>query len=432
MTTAPLEDSAGLAGKRVLLVIGSGIAAYKVLDLARHLRRAGASVRAVMTPSAHHFVTPLSVGSVIGDLVHSELHSLTGEAEMGHIQLSRDADLVVVAPATANLLARMAQGIVDDLATTVLLATDKRVLVAPAMNLRMWLHPATTRNVAQLKRDGVLFVGPMEGSMACGEYGPGRLAEPLDILEAIRDALRGDTRVPLPPGVTGRPPELAEPSLPLAGRRVVVTSGPTQEPLDPVRFIANRSSGRQGHAIAAAAHAAGAAVVLISGPVALADPPGVDVRHVETALDMRAAVEAALPADLFVAAAAVADWRAAAPSREKIKKGDADEPPELRLVRNPDILAEVAGRAGGRPRLVVGFAAETENLLANASRKLERKGCDLIVANDVGAGSDVMGGASNAVHLVSRLGVETWPKMSKAEVAGRLIAHCATLLDSKP
>lgn len=429
-----MSDTALLDGKRILLIVGGGIAAYKSLELARLLRRAGARVRGVMTPSAHHFVTPLSLGSVTGDKVFSELFSLTDEAEMGHIQLSRDADLVVVAPATANLLAKMAQGIVDDLATTVLLATDKRVLVAPAMNLHMWLHPATLRNVERLHADGILFVGPREGSMACGEYGPGRLAEPPEMLAAIVDALAGDTRIPLPAGVTGLPPsDLIGPEATLAGRRVIVTSGPTHEPIDPVRYIANRSSGRQGHAIATAAAAAGAEVILVSGPVALPDPPNLRTVHVETALQMKAAVEAALPADILVAAAAVADWRPAAADAQKIKKGRAGgDAPSLNLMENPDILATVAHRTTGRPRLVVGFAAETENVLDHARRKLATKGCDLIVANDVGAGSDVMGGASNAVHLVSAAGVESWPRMPKADVAARLIRHLAAWLEATP
>ena len=401
------DPSPSLDGKRILLIVGGGIAAYKSLDLARQLRRAGASVRGVMSQSAHHFVTPLALGSVTGDKVYTDLFSLTDEAEMGHIQLSRDADLVVVAPATANLLAKMAQGLVDDLATTLLLATDKRVLVAPAMNLRMWLHPATLRNVERLRADGVLFVGPAEGSMACGEWGPGRLSEPPEIVAAIRNALRSDTRLSLPPGVTGRPPSEEGRPGSLAGRRVVVTSGPTHEPIDPVRYIANRSSGRQGHAIAIAAARAGASVTLVSGPVALPDPPGVATRHVETARDMLEAVSAALPADIFVAAAAVADWRPADPSGHKVKKQSGAAAPGLALIENPDILQTIARRPTGRPALVVGFAAETDELLAHARAKLERKGCDLILANDVGPSSDVMGGADNQVHLVTAESVES-------------------------
>lgn len=422
-----MADPHALSGKRILLIVGGGIAAYKSLELARLLRRAGASVRGVMTAAAHHFVTPLSLGSVTGDKVYAELFSLTDEAEMGHIQLSRDADLLVVAPATAGLIAKMAQGLVDDLATTVLLATDKRVMVAPAMNLRMWLHPATRRNVAQLERDGVLFVGPTEGSMACGEWGPGRLSEPPVILDAIADALAHPSLLPLPDGLTGRPPGEGEPRL-LAGRTVVVTSGPTHEPIDPVRYIANRSSGRQGHAIAAAAAAAGARVVLVSGPVALPPPPGVTLVPVETGRQMLAAVEAALPADVFVAAAAVADWRPNEARDHKIKKGEGAPVSALALAENPDILHRVAYRTEGRPALVVGFAAETDDLLAHATRKFERKGCDLIVANDVGAGTGVMGGEANTVHLVTRAGVETWPTLPKTEVARRLVGRFAHLL----
>ncbi|WP_131195627.1 bifunctional phosphopantothenoylcysteine decarboxylase/phosphopantothenate synthase [Lichenihabitans psoromatis] len=425
-----MTNASNLPGKRILLVIGGGIAAYKCLELARHLARAGAKVRAVMTPAAHHFVTPLSVGSVTGDKVFTDLFSLTDEAEMGHIQLSRDADLIVVAPATANLLAKMAHGIVDDLATTVLLATDTRVLVAPAMNLRMWLHPATLRNVDQLRRDGVMFVGPTEGSMACGEYGPGRLAEPLDIMLAIDAALGHDTAVALPPGITGRPPETVRaPDETLAGRRVIVTSGPTHEPVDPVRYLANRSSGRQGHAIAIAAAAAGAEVVLVSGPVDLPDPAGMTVVHVETALQMLAAVEQALPSDILVAAAAVADWRPAEPQTVKIKKQRGDhEPALLRLMENPDILATVAHRTTERPTLVVGFAAETDHLLDHAAAKLARKGCDLLVANDVSPDSGIMGGDMNEVHLLTRTGIESWPRLSKDDVAARLVARIAEMM----
>lgn len=414
-----------LAGRQVLLIVGGGIAAYKALDLIRRLRERGAGVRAVMTESAKRFVTPLSVASLTGARVYDDLFSLTDEAEMGHIELSRSADLLVVAPATANLMAKMAQGLADDLASTLLLATDKRVLLAPAMNVRMWLHPATRRNRAILAADGVLTVGPDDGVMACGEYGPGRMAEPLDIVAAAAAAIAAGTTLPL-----------AQEAVPsgtrsLAGRRVVVTSGPTHEPIDPVRYIANRSSGRQGHAIAAAAAAAGAEVVLISGPVSIPDPPGVAVVRVETARDMLAAVEAALPAAVFVAAAAVADWRPAATSKAKIKKRGGPVP-VLPLDENPDILAAVSRRAAGRPDLVVGFAAETDRLLDHAADKLERKGCDMIVANDVGAGSGVMGGADNEVHLVTRAGIEPWPRLGKDEVARRLVERFATLLDEAP
>ena len=408
-----------LANKTILLVVGGGIAAYKALDLVRRLRERGAAVRPVMTAGAKEFVTPLSLASLAGAKVHEALFSLTDEAEMGHIELSRAADLVVVAPATANLLARMANGLADDLATTLLLATDKRTLVAPAMNLRMWLHPATQRNMAVLAADGVLVCGPDEGAMACGEFGPGRMAEPLAIVAAIEAALAADTRLPLP----AAPPV----DRPLAGRRVVVTSGPTHEPIDPVRYIANRSSGRQGHALAAAAAAAGAEVVLVSGPVALADPPGVTVRRVETARDMLAAVEAALPADLFVAAAAVADWRVAAEAPMKLKKAG-DALPSLALAENPDILASVARRTTGRPAIVVGFAAETENFLANARAKLAGKGCDLVVLNDVGAAAGTFGGATNEVTIVDTDQEIVWPRLSKEDLATRLMRLLAARL----
>ncbi|HYF53058.1 MAG TPA: bifunctional phosphopantothenoylcysteine decarboxylase/phosphopantothenate--cysteine ligase CoaBC [Salinarimonas sp.] len=407
-----------LEGKRILLVIGGGIAAYKALDLIRRLRERGARVRCILTRSGEQFVTPLSVASLSGDKVYSDLFSLTDEAEMGHIELSRDADLLVVAPATAELLARMAGGSAADLASTALLATDKRVLVAPAMNLRMWLHPATQRNVARLKADGVAFVGPDDGAMACGEFGPGRLAEPLAIVAAIGTLLEGDTAIPLPGA--------ARADGPLAGRHVLVTSGPTHEPIDPVRYIANRSSGRQGHAIAAAAAAAGARVTLVSGPVAIPDPPGVQAVHVETAREMMAAVEAALPADIGIFAAAVADWRPAGEAGQKIKK-DGTAPAPLALAENPDILATIARDHPGRPPLVVGFAAETERVIEHAQAKLARKGCDLIVANDVSPEGGVMGGARNSVHLVSAGGVETWPILEKDEVARRLVERLAAM-----
>jgi phosphopantothenoylcysteine decarboxylase/phosphopantothenate--cysteine ligase len=396
-----------LAGSRILLIIGGGIAAYKALDLIRRLRERQTLVRVIMTAAARHFVTPLAASALSGDAVHEDLFSLTAESEMGHIELSRDADLLVVAPATANLIARMAAGLADDLATTALLATDKKILIAPAMNLRMWLHPATRRNVERLRGDGVLVVGPNDGDMACGEFGPGRMAEPLEIVDAIVAALSGPTALPLPAG-------------PLSGLHVLVTSGPTFEPIDPVRFIGNRSSGKQGHAIARAASQAGARVTLISGPVALADPSGVGVTHVETARDMLAAVEAALPADIFIGAAAVADWRVE-PGVQKTKKSAAG-PPTLDLIENPDILASVARRDRGRPRLVVGFAAETENVIANARAKLESKRCDLIVANNVEPASGVFGGSKNSVHLIGKEGVESWPVLDKTEIATRLVA----------
>jgi phosphopantothenoylcysteine decarboxylase / phosphopantothenate---cysteine ligase len=415
--------------KRILLIVGGGIAAYKVLDLCRLLKRKGHSVRAIMTKAAGEFVTPLSLGSVTGEKVFGELFSLTDEAEMGHIQLSRDADLVVVAPATANMLAKMAHGLASDLATTALLATDKRVLVAPAMNLRMWGHPATRRNVAQLMADGVLFVGPTAGSMACGEFGVGRLAEPADILAAIETALKSDTTIPLPEGATES--SQSQGNRPLSGRHVVITSGPTHEPIDPVRYIANRSSGKQGHAIAAAAAMAGARVTLISGPVSIADPFGVDMVRVETARDMQTAVQLALPCDIFIAAAAVADWRVASSPAGKIKKG-ADGPPALALVENPDILAGVSALKTGRPKLVVGFAAETDTVIAHAQAKLARKGCDLIVANDVSITGEtpggVMGQTTNTVHLIGQAGVESWPTMNKEAVAAQLVSKLAIML----
>ncbi len=409
-----------LAGCTILLIVGGGIAAYKALDLVRRLRERGAAVRPVMTEGAKQFVTPLSLASLAGAPVHDALFSLTDESTMGHIELSRAAELVVVAPATANLLAKLANGLADDLASTLLLATDKRTLVVPAMNLRMWLHPATRRNVERLRADGVLFCGPVEGAMACGEFGPGRMSEPLAVVAAIEAALAADTRLALPNLAPGRGA--------LAGRRVVVTSGPTHEPIDPVRFIANRSSGKQGHAIASAAAAAGAEVVLVSGPVALPDPAGVRVERVETALEMLAAVKAALPADVFVAAAAVADWHVTAAAAHKLKKGG--EPASLALAANPDILATVAGRERDRPPVVVGFAAETERLMDHAREKLGRKGCDLLVLNDVGPASGTFGGETNEVTILARDGGATaWPRLSKAEVAKRLVRLFAERLD---
>lgn len=405
-----------LQGKSILLIIGGGIAAYKALELIRLARRRGIAVTPVLTKAGAEFVTPLSVASLSGSKVYDDLFSLTDEVEMGHIALSRAADLVVVVPATADLIAKMANGIANDMASVALLATDKEVLIAPAMNVRMWHHPATQRNLETLRRDGVGIIGPAAGAMACGEFGLGRLVEPPEILAAIEARLATAKPKPIPGAV-------------LTGRHVLVTSGPTHEPIDPVRYIANRSSGKQGHAIAAAAAAAGARVTLVSGPVALADPPGVDMVRVETASQMLQAVEAALPADIAIFAAAVADWRVAHSATEKIKKG-AGGAPALPLTENPDILASIARRGAGRPALVVGFAAETEKVIEHARQKLERKGCDLIVANDVSlAGSGipggVMGGDANLVHLVSRDGVVSWPTMSKAEVAERLVSHVA-------
>lgn len=415
---AGVGHAQSLAAKRVLLIVGGGIAAYKSLDLVRRLRERGARVRVVMTAAAKEFVTPLAFVSVANEKVYDDLFSATDEQEVGHIQLSRDADLIVVAPATAHILARAARGLCDDLATTLLLATDKRVLYAPAMNVRMWLHPATQRNVSTLHGDGAWFVGPNVGDMACGEYGPGRMSEPLEIVEAIETALKQDTRLPAPEGLLARGGALE-------GLHVVVTSGPTHEPIDPVRYIANRSSGRQGHAIAAAAARAGARVTLVSGPVALSDPSGCEVVHIKSARDMLAAVEATLPADIFIAAAAVADWRVE-PAHDKIKKGECDAP-SLSLVENPDILASVS-QGLRRPRLVVGFAAETSDLIRHAQEKLARKGCDLIVANDVREGTDVFGGATNEAHLVTRSGVEDWPLLRKEDLAERLVARLAQMI----
>ncbi len=394
-----------IQGKRILLIVGGGIAAYKALELIRLVRGAGASVRCIQTQAAEAFVTPLSLSSLSGDKVYRALFDLTDEAEMGHIQLSRAADLVVVAPATADLMARMVAGLANDLATTALLATDKPVLLAPAMNVRMWQHPATCRNVARLVEDGVHLVGPNAGEMACGEFGPGRMAEPAEILAAI-------TRL------------LAPASQPLRGRRALVTSGPTWEPIDPVRFIANRSSGKQGHAIAAALAALGAETVLVSGPVAEPDPAGVLVVRVETARQMLAACEAALPADIAVCAAAVADWRVEGEAGQKMKKTGSG-PPGLSLVENPDILATLSRHAENRPRLVVGFAAETEHVIAHATAKRLKKGCDWIVANDVSPGTGVFGGGDNTVHLIGGAAAESWPSLSKTEVAARLAARIA-------
>ena len=396
-----------IAGKRVLLIISGGIAAYKVHELIRLLRRAGCGVTCVMTAHAAEFVTALSLQALSESMVYSELFSLTDENEMGHIQLSRAADLLVVAPATANILAKMAHGLADDLASTLLLATDKPVLVAPAMNVRMWEHPATVANFSLLAARGVHAVGPREGAMACNEFGFGRLAEPPDIFAAISGLLSEEK--------------------PLAGRHALVTSGPTHEPIDPVRYIANRSSGRQGHAIAGALAALGAWVTLVSGPVALPDPAGVTVRRVETAAEMLDACEAALPADIGVFAAAVADFRVAEVATLKRKKVLGEAPAALELSLNPDILARIA-KGPLRPRLVVGFAAETHDLLRHATEKRVRKGCDWIVANDVRTETGNMGGASNRVHLVTEAGVEDWPLLDKGEVAMRLARRIAEAL----
>jgi phosphopantothenoylcysteine decarboxylase/phosphopantothenate--cysteine ligase len=400
-----------MTGKRILLVIGGGIAAYKSLDLIRRLRERGAIVRCILTKAGHEFITPLSVGALAGERAFTELFDAQSEFDVGHIRLARDTDIVIVAPATADLIAKMAGGHAGDLASAVLLATDKPVLIAPAMNPMMWRHPATRRNVAQLVADGVSLVGPNTGEMAeSGEAGTGRMAEPLEIADAAARVLSGSS------------------DRPLAGKRILITSGPTHEPIDPIRYIANRSSGKQGHAIAAAAAAAGAEVVLISGPVHVPDPHGVTPIRVTTAREMLEAVTASLPADVAIFAAAVADWGVAAPEQQKIKK-TASGAPSFALTENPDILATVAKLKAGRPPLVVGFAAETEKVIDHARAKLKRKGCDWIVANDVSPASGVMGGDRNTVHLVSAQGVESWPSQSKDEVARQLVARIATTLD---
>ncbi|HEY6732369.1 MAG TPA: bifunctional phosphopantothenoylcysteine decarboxylase/phosphopantothenate--cysteine ligase CoaBC [Roseiarcus sp.] len=411
-------SSTPLSRARILLIISGGIAAYKSLELIRRLKDRGATVQVVMTAAARQFISPLSAATLSGQPVRDDLFSLTDEAAIGHIELSRAADLIVIAPASANILARMANGLADDMATTVLLATDKRVLAAPAMNVRMWLHPATRRNLERLSDDGVLIVGPDSGPMACGEFGPGRMAEPPAILEAIEAALAAEAASS--PSLEGRPSDSGS----LGGRHVIVTSGPTYEPIDPVRFLGNRSSGRQGHAIAQAAVGAGARVTLVTGPVGLSDPTGAEVVHVGSARDMREAVEAALPADAFIAAAAVADWRAENVAHQKIKK-NAKESPTLTLVENPDILAEVAKKTIMRPAVVIGFAAETENITANAMAKLQRKSCDLIIANSVAEGSSTFGGETNQVQVIDARGVESWPPMTKAEVANGIVRRLA-------
>ena len=397
-----------LIGKRILLIIGGGIAAYKSLDLIRRLRERGAIVTPVMTKAAGQFVTPLSVAALAGEKLYQNLFDLTDEADMGHIELSRSADLLLVAPATADLMAKMAHGHANDLASTVLLATDTPVIVAPAMNVRMWQHPATQRNIASLQADGIDFVGPDEGDMACGEYGPGRMSEPLAIVAAVSAKL-----------AVG----------PLLGKRIVLTSGPTHEPIDPVRYIGNRSSGRQGSALAVALAALGAEVVFVTGPAQMASPDGVQVVPVETAQQMLEAVEAALPADAVVCAAAVADWRITTPAEHKMKKQKGTMP-QLAFTENPDILARISQRGKDRPQLVVGFAAETVNLLENATAKRQRKACDWIVANDVSSATGIMGGEENAVTLITDAGVETWPREPKSQVATRLAQRMAETLKS--
>ena len=395
-----------MPGKSVLLIIGGGIAAYKSLDLIRRLAEAGIGSRAILTSAGAQFVTPLSVSALTGDKVYSDLFSLTDESEMGHIELSRSADLVVVAPATADLMGKLASGLANDLASTALLATDKPILMAPAMNVRMWQSPSVRRSFETLRHDGVRFVGPNEGEMACGEFGPGRMAEPMEIVAAVKTALSDGA---------------------LKGFKALVTAGPTQEPMDPVRFLANRSSGKQGYAIAAALAHAGAETVLVSGPVDLAAPTGVKLMKVTTAREMLAACESVLPADICVMSAAVADWRPDISANSKIKKSMDRVVPLIKLVENPDILATLAQHPK-RPRLLIGFAAETDNVVENAIAKRARKGADWIVANDVSTndtGQSVMGGDRNRVHLITPQGTEDWPDMTKTEVGARLAQHIA-------
>lgn len=399
---------------RVLLIIGGGIAAYKTPDLVRALRKDGFQVRCLLTAAAEQFVSPLSLASVSGDKVYENLFDMTDEAEMGHIQLSRDADIVLVAPATADLIAKMAQGTANDLASTALLATDKPVYIAPAMNVRMWHHAATQRNITQLASDGITLIGPEEGDMACGEYGLGRMAEPAQIAAAIKASI-----------------DMAQNPGGMAGRHILVTAGPTHEPIDPVRYIANRSSGKQGYAIAEALANAGAQVTLISGPTQLSAPRGVNTIAVETAQEMMQAVEASLPADAAIMCAAVADWRVADASEQKIKKEKGLDVATLSLVENPDILAWLCQEAKQRPSLVIGFAAETENVIANATAKRARKQCDWLIANDVSPSSEVMGGDFNTVHLITAAGQEDWVRMSKAEVAAALTQRISETLGAQ-
>lgn len=418
-----------LAGARILLIIGGGIAAYKSLDLIRRLRAAGAGVTPVLTLAGAEFITPLSVAAIAGERCHQELFDLTTEAEMGHIRLSRAADLVVVAPATADLMAKLAGGLANDLASTLLLATDKAVLVAPAMNVRMWDHAATRRNRRQLAEDGILFVGPNEGEMACGEFGPGRMAEPDEIVAAVASALSSDAPLQLStrlPAGRAALPGPAEGSL--AGLHVIVTSGPTHEPIDPVRYIANRSSGSQGRAIAEALRDLGARVSFVTGPATVTPPQGVEVIAVETALQMRDAVERALPADAAVMAAAVADWRVSNAAERKMKKDGSGRAPALEFTENPDILAWLSQLPDRRPGLVIGFAAETDDVIAHATAKRARKGCDWILANDVSPATGIMGGSENAITLITAEGHEIWPRMGKDQVAHRLADRIARSL----
>ena len=409
-----------MGGKRVLLIVGGGIAAYKALELVRLLRRADIAVRAILTRAGGEFVTPLSLSALTGDKVYQDLWSLTDEAEMGHIELSRSADLIVVAPATADLMAKAANGLADDLASTTLIATDTPVLIAPAMNVRMWTHPATQRNLTQLMADGVRIVGPDEGPMACGEFGPGRLAEPEAILAAILTELGRDDRA------AGSDLRGSVPDGPLAGRRILVTAGPTVEPIDPIRVLTNRSSGRQGYAIAQALARLGGEVTLVSGPTALDAPPDVRRVDVETTAQMLEACRAALPVQAAVMVAAVADWRPELAAPRKLKKGR-DAPDSIRLVENPDILAALSAPGPERPRLVIGFAAETHDLLAEAQTKLARKGCDWLIANDV-TRPDVLGGLENEPVLITADGAEPWGRMSKVALAERLARRIADQL----
>lgn len=411
---APRRPAAASAAgaKRVLLIVGGGIAAYKSLDLIRRMKERGLAVRCILTKAAEHFVTPLSAGAIVGERVFTDLFDAGSEFDVGHIRLARETDLIVVAPATADLMAKIVGGHANDLATAVLLAAGTKILLAPAMNPHMWSSKATQHNLAQLVADGVVLVGPNEGEMAeSGERGLGRMAEPLEIAAAVENLLGGGTQA-------------------LKGKRVLVTSGPTHEPIDPVRYIANRSSGKQGHAIAAAAARAGAEVALISGPVNVPDPSGVTVVHVETARDMLQAAERALPADVAIFAAAVADWRVAQAGGQKIKKKTGQTTPDLALVENPDILSTIAHRKSQRPELVIGFAAETENVATNAKAKLASKGCDWILANDVSPQTGIMGGDRNTIQLVTTRGIEPWPPQSKEDVAAMLIARIAAALAS--
>lgn len=395
-----------MKGKRVLLIVSGGIAAIKIPDLIRRIRERGGLVRCVLTKGGAEFVTPLSLSALSEDKVYDDLFSLTDENEMGHINLSRDADVLMVAPASADIIAKMAAGLAGDLASTVLLATDKPVICVPSMNVRMWEHAATQANIEMLRKRGVQFVGPVEGDMACGEYGMGRMSEPAEILEALVNFFEGAPK-------------------PLAGRRAIVTSGPTHEPIDPVRYIANRSSGKQGHAIAEALAHLGCETTLVSGPSVLPDPTGCNVIHIESARDMLAAVENALPADIAVFAAAVADWRTATEADKKIKKEAGSAPPALEMTENPDILKTVSNGGNKRPALVVGFAAETNDVVENARAKRQRKGCDWIVANDVSPATGTFAGDDNTVHLISESAVEDWPRMSKSDVARQLAARIA-------